>query len=167
VSWQTRTEAELLPIGEVHAITGLSARTLRYYEELGLLPGVRRRAGGRRVYGPDEIERLRFIQRLKALGLSLAEIKELNAVYAIAGSTRAMLARLDQLLGRHLADVDARIGELVGLRDEIQKYRDHVTTRRDGASAGQASAARARRAARPKAAQRAEGERSRGDGGKR
>jgi DNA-binding transcriptional MerR regulator len=158
VSWQTRAEADLLPIGEVHAITGLSARTLRYYEELGLLPGVRRRSGGRRVYGADEIERLRFIQRLKALGLSLAEIKELNALYAIAGSTRAMLARLDELLGRHLADVDARIGELMGLRDEIQKYRNHVATRRDGASAGQASA---QRAARPQAAQRAEGERSR------
>ncbi len=109
--------------------TGLSARTLRYYEELGLLPGVRRRAGGRRVYGDDEIERLRFIQRLKALGLSLAEIKCLNAVYGIEGSTRAMLGQLDQLLGRHLAEIDGRIEELMGLRDEISKYRDHVASR--------------------------------------
>jgi DNA-binding transcriptional MerR regulator len=163
VNWQTRAQANLLAIGEVREITGLSPRTLRYYEELGLLPGVRRRSGGRRVYGADEIERLRFIQRLKALGLSLAEIKELNALYAIAGSTRAMLARLDELLGRHLTDVDARIGELMGLRDEIQKYRDHVAARRDGASAGQASAQRAER---PKAAQRVEGKRSPKDGGK-
>ena len=59
---------------EVCAKSGLSARTVRYYEELGLLPGVRRRAGGRRVYGADEIERLRFITRLKALGLSLEQI---------------------------------------------------------------------------------------------
>jgi DNA-binding transcriptional MerR regulator len=132
VNWQTKARANLLPIGELREITGLSPRTLRYYEELGLLPGVRRRSGGRRVYGADEIERLRFIQRLKALGLSLAEIKELNAVYAIAGSTRAMLGRLDQLLGRHLAVVDARIGELMGLRDEIQKYRDHVRARVEG-----------------------------------
>jgi DNA-binding transcriptional MerR regulator len=131
VSWQTRAEANLLSIGELREITGLSARTLRYYEELGLLPGVRRRSGGRRVYGADEIERLRFIQHLKALGLSLAEIKDLNAVYAIAGSTRAMLGRLDELLGRHLAVVDARLGELMSLRDEIQKYRDHVEARRD------------------------------------
>jgi methylmalonyl-CoA mutase len=76
---------------------------------------VRRRAGGRRIYGPDELERLRFISRLKALGLSLAEIKELNAVYGIGGSTRAMLARLDELLARHRADVEARIAELEGL----------------------------------------------------
>ena len=97
----------------------------------GLLPGVRRREGGRRVYGPDEEERLRFITRLKTLGLSLAEIKELNAVHAIGGSTSAMLARLDELLGRHLGDLDARIRELSDLRDQIQKYRDHVETRRE------------------------------------
>ena len=119
----------MLSISEVRAATGLSARTLRYYEELGLLPGVRRRAGGRRVYGADEVERLRFIGRLKALGLSLAEVKQLNAVYAIAGSTRAMLARLDELLGRRLADLDARIAELEGLRDEIGRYRERVRGR--------------------------------------
>jgi DNA-binding transcriptional MerR regulator len=109
--------------------TGLSPRTVRYWEELGLLPGIRRRNGGRRVYGSDELERLRFIRRLKALGLSLAEIKELNIVYAIAGSTQAMLGRLDDLLGSHLTDLDGRISELSVLRDEMSKYRDHVMSR--------------------------------------
>ncbi|HXK23529.1 MAG TPA: MerR family transcriptional regulator [Myxococcota bacterium] len=124
-----------LPIAEVQSRTGLSARTLRYYEEVGLLPGVRRRAGGRRVYGEAELERLRFITRLKALGLSLAEIKELNAVYAIAGSTRAMLRRLAELLDRHLADVDARLAELGALRSEIARYRERVARRADGREA--------------------------------
>ena len=132
MSWQSQTDPDLLTISEVRERTGLSARTLRYYEELGLLPGVRRRAGRRRVYGPDEVGRLRFIQRLKALGLSLAEVKELNAVYAIGGSTRAMLTRLDELLGRHRADLDRRIGELMSLRDEIGRYRDRVANRREG-----------------------------------
>ena len=108
---------------------GLSPRTVRYYEEVGLLPGVRRRRGGRRVYGPDEIERLRFIQRLKALGLSLVEIKALNAVYAIGGSTAAMLERLDALLGGRLEELERRIAELVELRDEMSRYRDHVGAR--------------------------------------
>jgi DNA-binding transcriptional MerR regulator len=119
-----------LTIAEVRRQTGLSARTLRYYEEVGLLPGVRRRAGGRRVYGADELERLRFIGRLKTLGLTLAEIKELNAVYAIAGSTGAMLSRLDELLARHLGDLDARIAELETLRGEIRRYRERVADRR-------------------------------------
>ncbi len=136
MSWQTPSWDSLYAIGEVCETTGLSARTVRYYEELGLLPGVRRRAGGRRVYGPDELERLRFIQRLKALGLSLADVKELNAVYAIAGSTRAMLERLDEQLGRHVEDVDGRIAELTALRDEIQKYRDHVTSRLEALQRG-------------------------------
>lgn len=136
MNWQSHARDSLQAIGEVCETTGLSARTVRYYEELGLLPGVRRRAGGRRVYGPDEVERLRFIQRLKALGLALADVKELNAVYAIAGSTRAMLERLDEKLGRHVDEVDGRIAELTALRDEIQKYRDHVTRRLEALQRG-------------------------------
>ncbi len=118
-------------IGEVCRATGLSARTVRYWEELGLLGQVRRREAGRRVYGEDELQRLRFILRLKALGLSLSEIGDLNAVYAIEGSTGAMLRKLDELLGGHLAELSSRIEELGRLRDQIQKYRDHVDARID------------------------------------
>ncbi len=117
--------------------TALSARTVRYYEEMGLLPGVRRRAAGRRVYGLDEIERLGFIRRLKALGLSLAEIKELNSVYEIGGSTGAMLGRLDQHLGRHLGELEGRIAALVDLRDEMIRYRSHVGDRIDALASSQ------------------------------
>lgn len=119
----------MLTIGEMCEKTGLSARTVRYWEELGLLPGVRRRNGGRRAYGRDELERLRFIKRLKALGLSLAEIRDLNEVHAIDGSTRALLERLDELLAQHLSDLEGRISELSALRDEMAKYRDHVDVR--------------------------------------
>lgn len=125
-----------MPVGEVCRRTGLSARTLRYYEELGLLPGVRRRAGGRRVYGADELERLAFIGRLKTLGLSLSEIKQLNDLYASAGSTRAMLEQLDALLGAHLAGLDSRIEELQGLRGEMARYRDRIASRLAARSTG-------------------------------
>jgi DNA-binding transcriptional MerR regulator len=132
VNWQTNEPSGRdLEIGELCAATGLSPRTVRYYEELGLLPDVRRRAGGRRVYGESELSRLRFIGRLKTLGLSLAEIRDLNAVYAIGGSTRAMLERLDEVLASRLGELDARIAELSGLRDEIGKYRDHIAARVD------------------------------------
>ena len=132
MNWQTPHAEKLASIGEISEKTGLSPRTVRYWEELGLLPGVRRRAGGRRVYGRDELERLRFILRLKNMGLSLEEIRDLNAVHGIEGSTRAMLRRLDELLDRRLDDVDTRLGELMGLRDDIQKYRDHVKARING-----------------------------------
>ncbi|MFT5442864.1 MAG: MerR family copper efflux transcriptional regulator [Myxococcota bacterium] len=122
-------EEALVDIGEACRVTGLSARTVRYYEELGLLPGVRRRSSGRRVYGNDELERLSFIGRLKKLGLSLAEIKELNAVYGIGGSTHDMLRLLDGHLGQHVEALDSRIEELVVLRDEMKHYRSHIGTR--------------------------------------
>ena len=119
----------LLTIGQTCEKTGLSARTVRYYEEVGLLEGVRRREGGRRAYCDDDIARLRFIQRLKALGLSLLEIKDLSAIYAIGGSTLAMLEKLEDLLGTRLHDLESRISELMSLRDDMSKYHDHVEAR--------------------------------------
>lgn len=142
MSWQSEG-GKGASIGEVCAQTGLSPRTVRYYEELGLLPGVRRREAGRRVYGEEQLERLRFIQRLKALGLSLAEIRELNAVYAIGGSTQAMLARLEELLGRRLVELDARIGELQTLREEIGKYQARIASRIEARPARERRAGRA------------------------
>jgi len=109
----------------------LSPRTLRYYEELGLLPGVRRRNAGRRVYGADEMERLRFIQKLKQLGLALEEIGQLNAVYAIHGSTRAMLERLGEVLRMRLEEVGSKIRDLQILQSEMGSYLDRVEQRID------------------------------------
>ena len=78
---------------------------------------------------------MRFIQRLKALGCSLAEIRELDAVHAIGGSTAAMLARLDTLLADRLGELDARIAELAGLRAEIGRYRDRIAGRLEQSAA--------------------------------
>ena len=116
-------------IAQVCQTIGVSPRTVRYYEELGLLPGVRRRNGGRRVYGPEEIERLRFIQRLKQMGLSLQEIGDLNAVYAIRGSTQAMLEKLHELLCQHLHDVETKIQDLQTVRSEMRNYLGRVDHR--------------------------------------
>ena len=85
---------------------------------------------------PDEIERLRFIQRLKQMGLRLAEIKELSAIYGLAGSTHDMLLHLEELLRRHLAEVEGRMEALSGLRDELHRYRDRVGARIQAARTG-------------------------------
>ncbi len=116
-------------IGELAARLGMTERTIRYYEERGLLDSVRRLEGGTRVYTDDDLRRLRFIQKLKLLGLSLQEMLELERLYRRHRSNRNVLPRLVELLDAHLATVDARLAEIGALRDEIRSYREHVVQR--------------------------------------
>ncbi len=116
-------------IGELAAKLGMTERTIRYYEELGLLDSVKRLDGGTRVYTDDDVRRLKFIRKLKLLGLSLQEMHELEGIYTSQRSNRTVLPRLIELLDAHLLSVDGRIAELRALRDEIRSYREHVTQR--------------------------------------
>jgi DNA-binding transcriptional MerR regulator len=116
-------------IGELSAKVGLTERTIRYYEELGLLESVKRLEGGVRVYTDDDVRRLRFIQKLKMLGLTLQEMLELERMYRRHRSNRSVLPRLVELLDAHLDTLNERLGELSALRDEIRSYREHVTQR--------------------------------------
>jgi len=116
-------------IGEIAQRLGLTERTIRYYEEVGLLESVKRIEGGRRVYTDDDVRRLRFIQKLKMLGLTLQEMLELEGMYRRHRSNRQVLPRLVELLDAHLATTDERMRELAGLRDEIRSYREHVAHR--------------------------------------
>ncbi len=116
-------------VGELAAKVGMTERTIRYYEELGLLDSVKRLDGGTRIYTTDDIRRLKFIGKLKLLGLSLQEMGELEGVYTRQRSNHAVLPRLIELLDAHLLTVDARLAELGALRDEIRAYREHVTQR--------------------------------------
>lgn len=112
-------------ITELAQQAGVSARTIRYYGELNLLKATSRGPGGRRQYGADAAERLRFISRLKALGLTLEEIGELNRSFDV-GATPAMLERLDELLAARQSEVATRIHELRGLEQDLQDYRDRI-----------------------------------------
>ena len=116
-------------IGELAAKVGVTERTIRYYEERGLLESVKRLDGGQRVYTDDDVRRLKFIQKLKVLGLSLAEMQELETLYGRHHTNAQVLPRLIELLDSHLATVSERLGELAALRDEIRSYRNHVTKR--------------------------------------
>ncbi len=116
-------------IGELAAKVGLTERTIRYYEERGLLESVKRLDGGQRVYTDDDVRRLKFIQKLKVLGLSLAEMQELETLYGRHHTNAKVLPRLIELLDSHLATVGERLGELAALRDEIRSYRQHVMKR--------------------------------------
>ena len=116
-------------IGELAAKVGLTERTIRYYEELGLLESVKRLDGGVRVYTDDDVRRLRYIGKLKMLGLTLQEMLELERMYRHHRSNRSVLPRLVELLDAHLATLNDRMMELGALRDEIRAYREHVTQR--------------------------------------
>ncbi|HEV8671167.1 MAG TPA: MerR family transcriptional regulator [Candidatus Limnocylindria bacterium] len=116
-------------IGELAAKVGLTERTIRYYEELGLLESVKRLDGGVRVYTDEDVRRLKYIGKLKMLGLTLQEMLELERMYRRHRSNRNVLPRLIELLDAHLATLDDRMGELRALRDEIRAYREHVTER--------------------------------------
>lgn len=116
-------------IGELAAKVGLTERTIRYYEERGLLESVKRLDGGQRVYTDDDLRRLKFITKLKVLGLTLAEMQELETLYRRHRANAKVLPRLIELLDAHLATTTARMKELGALRDEIRSYREHVSAR--------------------------------------
>jgi len=116
-------------IGELASRVGLTERTIRYYEELGLLESVKRLDGGVRVYTDDDVRRLRYIRKLKTLGLSLQEMLELESMYQRHRSNRTVLPRLMELLDAHLDTISERVGELHALGDEIRAYREHVARR--------------------------------------
>jgi DNA-binding transcriptional MerR regulator len=116
----------LYRIGELASSVGLTTRTIRYYEEIGLLDSVRRVEGGKRLYSDQDNQRLRFIKRLKDLGLTLAEMQELEDIYRIDRTNRRVLPRLLQLLESHATRIDNRVRNLNKLRNEIISYQERI-----------------------------------------
>lgn len=112
-------------IGELAERAGMTAKTLRFYEQSGLLPPPKRTPSGYRDYDEAALGRLRFIRAAQAAGLSLAEITEVMAAREHAGPPcRHVTALLDE----HAGELDQRIIELTALRDEVQRLRDRART---------------------------------------
>jgi DNA-binding transcriptional MerR regulator len=113
---------DIYSIGELARMVDLSQRTIRYYEEIGLLHSVRRMEKGKRVYTDDDVRRLKFINRLKVLGLSLAEMVELEKVYRIQRNNREIIPKLLAILDERANQIDDRIHQLAALKQEIREY---------------------------------------------
>ncbi len=113
-------------IGELSRLVNLSQRTIRYYEEIGLLHSVRRIENGKRVFTGDDVRRLKFINRLKVLGLSLAEMVELEKIYRRQRNNREILPKLLALLDERAEQIDDRISQLVALKKEIREYQERL-----------------------------------------
>jgi DNA-binding transcriptional MerR regulator len=109
-------------IGELARMVNLSQRTIRYYEEIGLLQSVRRIETGKRVYTDDDVRRLKFINRLKVLGLSLAEMVKLEKIYRTQRNNREVIPKLLAILDERVVQIDDRISQLVALKNEIREY---------------------------------------------
>lgn len=113
-------------IGEISRLVDLSQRTIRYYEEIGLLLSVRRIENGKRVYTDHDVRRLKFINRLKVLGLSLAEMVELEKIYRKQRNNREILPKLLDILDERAAQIDERVAQLVALKKEIREYQQRL-----------------------------------------
>jgi DNA-binding transcriptional MerR regulator len=134
-----------LRIGDVAKLAGTTPRTIRYYEELGLLAGAPERpSGGHRLYTQAEVERLREVIRLKQLlGVTLDELKDLLTAEEARADVRAQLQRddvhperrrelLEEAEGhieRQLELVEHRASELAKLREELCETRRRVRRR--------------------------------------
>jgi MerR family copper efflux transcriptional regulator len=113
---------ELMQIGELARRTDVSQRTIRYYEQLGLLQPAEREGAGYRYYDEQTIKRLEKIAALKNLGLSLEEVVEVIELFFADSSAYLRGKRKTlEILRAHLAEADARLIELKTTRGELQR----------------------------------------------
>ncbi|HLQ31109.1 MAG TPA: MerR family transcriptional regulator [Chloroflexota bacterium] len=129
-----------LQIGEAAGRAGLTQRTLRYYEELGLLKPASRMEGGFRLYSPEDMERIDYIKNLRdVLGFSLAEIKDMVLFEDVrsqikselhhaenSDQRRARLVQLKEVALRQMRIVNEKRQRLKGMRTDIQARIDKI-----------------------------------------
>ncbi len=120
---------EIIPIGELANTLGLTTRTLRYWEEVGIIESVPRADGATRGYTPYYVRRIRFIMKLKDFGLTIKEMQDLYVAYGEAKQTERMIPRLVEILDEHINKVDEKMAKLASLRKDIVEYRQKISAR--------------------------------------
>jgi MerR family transcriptional regulator, copper efflux regulator len=127
--------AHTLTIGEVAKTSGVAAKTIRYYEEIGVLPTPRRTASGYRLYDQPGVERLRFIRRARALGLPLQQLMTLTTTLNGAPRT-GFRPQLLALVRKQLATVRERVVELELHRQQLEEIVHRIETQAPRRHAG-------------------------------
>ncbi|MGH2521338.1 MAG: heavy metal-responsive transcriptional regulator [Anaerolineales bacterium] len=112
-------------IHELADHTGVSTKTIRYYESIGLMPRPRRRANNYRQYTPADAERLRFIAGARKLGFTLSDIAE---ILAARDGGVAPCDRVLDTFDQRLAEIDRRITDLLALREALAELRREGAT---------------------------------------
>jgi MerR family copper efflux transcriptional regulator len=109
-------------IGQAARQTGLSAKMIRYYESIDLLPAAGRTDSGYRQYSQQDLHRLAFIKRSRDLGFSLAEVSQLLALWQ---DRQRASADVKALAAAHITELERKISELSGLRDTLKELMDN------------------------------------------
>ena len=104
-------------IGEAAARSGVSAKMIRHYETLSLLPKVGRTTSGYRQYGSKEVHTLRFVRRARALGFSMVEIAALLKLWQ---NRRRASADVKRIALAHVADLDRRMSEMAAMKQTLE-----------------------------------------------
>lgn len=112
-----------MKIGEVARRTGTTPKTIRYYEEIGLLPEPSRAPNGYRDYRDDAVDRLSFIRDAQASGLSLTEI---DSILDLRSRGETTCEHVTELLERHLAALDAHIERLQATRSKLAELTERA-----------------------------------------
>lgn len=115
---------DLLSTGDMARLTGNTLRTVRFYEEAGILRPERRSAGGHRLFNHHELQRLQLISDLRAAGLSLDEIRSLLELKEASNTAATASTSLIGAVDRQLAMLDERIAVLGRLRTEFARTRE-------------------------------------------
>ncbi len=118
-SAMTEAQIELLKIGDFAKLAGTNLRTLRYYEEMGLLIPASRSQGGFRYYRRTDLNRLSMIHDLQALGLPLEKIRDLMATRDAGGPRKEFLAKVRAALSEQDRLLQVRVSELEAQRKSI------------------------------------------------
>ena len=116
-------------IGKLASATGVNIETIRYYERAGLLAPPQRTAANYRIYGADDVARLRFVRRTRDLGFSLDQVR---ALLSISGQLDSSCCGVSAIATDHLAEIDRKIVDLTALRRELA---DAVAACADGTGA--------------------------------
>ncbi|MCC6982613.1 MAG: helix-turn-helix domain-containing protein [Bauldia sp.] len=113
------------PIGTVAKATGVKIPTIRFYENIGLLPAPPRSEGNRRLYDEATADRLHFIRHARELGF---EIESIRGLLRLADSPEAPCHDADEIARTHLDAIDRKIASLVSLRAEVARMAECACT---------------------------------------
>jgi len=106
----------MIQIKEISSLSGVPVKTIRYYEQIGLLPPARRAKNGYRFYDEAEVDRLRFIRNARALGFHLIEIAK---ILSVQDRNEPPCSHVMTTLQLHMEEIEVRIRELENLRGNL------------------------------------------------